>query len=168
MYILLNKTLITIPYKHRDPFVLCDVVVIEFPADYVEIFPVDNNKPFNELVNSDLKALYAGLYGEEKELDRFQLIDAIMKFISEAEESDIGKYHAQYQAKAFEIDRQTRHNFIVGSYTPARAAAAQPNTSFIKRNDAQCAISRKNTTANTNAQATANTSLVQYKPPWEV
>lgn len=132
MYVLLNKTLTTMPYKHPDPFVLCDMVLIEFPDDYVDIFHVENPRPLHSLLNTDLEALYCGLYRVPSVyMGRFEFIDAIMQFVRDAAPSVIGKYHAEYQAKGLEAQRTTRYKFTPDSFVVNLEPVSEPNRVFL-------------------------------------
>lgn len=91
MYLLLNQTLNTIPYKYRNPFVLCDVMVAQYPDDYVVIHPVETvQQQFNLYSTAALQDLYNRL-GYPHQLDRVTLVTRLCEFCYWAAESVVNK-----------------------------------------------------------------------------
>jgi len=87
MYIALNQSLNCIPYKHKDPFLLCDVMCNQFPDDYIAIHPVETVRDqFARYSTPALQELYNAL-GFPHQLDRATLVTRLCEFCWWAAES---------------------------------------------------------------------------------
>lgn len=107
MYIALNQSLNCIPYKHHDPFKLCELMCEEFPDDYYAIHPVETiQQQFTRYSTPALQELYNTL-GFPHTLDRATLVTRLCEFCYWADESVVTK--SEIQKKRVPVNKKLKN-----------------------------------------------------------
>lgn len=124
-WISLNRETLEVLHKWRTAQPLCDLIHIEEPTAFCEVWTVD--KVTSSLTLLELNRLYKNLFPDEHVPDSWEAKTIrITSHLDAMELSDIDPDEVRRQALSIQNNDKKRYKYVKGSFCPARPASLFP------------------------------------------